>query len=111
MVAHRRPEPQRGPLVLGMVQTGTTAGDGGPHPVVGGATVLGQGVLQQASVEVLDTVLELGLGLDLGMDMGLVVVELMVVVLGLELVQAALVARATMGKSVNVLAIWHGASL
>lgn len=114
LVVHRSLKPPQGPPVLAMVQTGTTAGDGDPHQALGGATVPAQGVLQLALVEVSDMVLELALGLDPGMDMGLVGVELMAVALGLELVQAALVAvegRATMGKSVNVLAIWHGASL
>lgn len=84
-------------MVRAMVQTGTIAGDGGPHQEVVGATVQAQGVLLQALVKDMVLGLEVAQGLDPDLDMDMVVVVLVVVVLGMEVVPAILVVVGIIG--------------
>ena len=84
-----------GPPGRAMVQTGTIAGDGDLHPEVGGAMVPGPGALQRVLAEASGMGLEPEPGLDSGMDTGQAVVELMVVVMGREVVPAAMAVVAT----------------
>lgn len=105
VAVHRPPETPQGALVLAVVQTGNTAGDGAldPAPAMGLDQV--QVVLPLVLPEDMDMDMDPVLGLAPGMDMDGVVVVLVAVVMGLEMARGTMVAEATVEEMVVVIII------